>query len=34
MMAGADAAKAVEISCNLTNMAQMRDIRKDVCLKY
>lgn len=30
MMAGADAAKAVEISCNLTNMAQMRDIRKDV----
>ena len=30
MMAGADAVKAIEISCKLTNMAQMNDIRSDV----
>lgn len=30
MMAGADAIKAIEISCNLTNMAQMRNVQKDV----
>nr|DAR25241.1 MAG TPA: hypothetical protein [Caudoviricetes sp.] len=30
MMAGADAVKAIEIACNLTNMAQMGDIRSDV----
>ena len=30
MMAGAGAVKAIEISCNLTNMAQMRNVQKDV----
>lgn len=30
MMAGVDAARAVEIACKLTNMAQMGDIRSDV----
>jgi hypothetical protein len=30
MMAGVDAVRAIEIACNLTNMAQMRNVQRDV----